>query len=106
MNIDDIKKGLECCLKPTVDYCVDCPYNNNGALNCDIDQMLKDALNLINELESEKKDCTDIANDYQEMSKFYNEEVEKNQQLNDRIAELKSENELLRNEKYDQTRAD
>ena len=104
MNIDKIKKGLECCLKPTVDYCVDCPYNNNnGALKCNIDKMHQDALNLINELESEnkrlKKDCTDIANDYQEMGKFYNEEAEKNQQLNDLIAELKSENELLRSKK-------
>ena len=55
MNIDNLKKGLECCLKPTVSYCVDCPYNNNGALDCDIDKMLKDALNLINELESENE---------------------------------------------------
>ena len=54
MNIDEIKKGLECCLKPTVSYCVDCPYNN-GALNCDIDKMLKDVLNLINELEKENE---------------------------------------------------
>ena len=53
MNIDDVKKGLECCLKPTISYCVDCPYNNNGVLNCDIDQMHQDALNLINELENE-----------------------------------------------------
>ena len=93
MNINDIKKGLECCLKPTVDYCVDCPYNNNGALECDIDKMHQDALNLINELESEnkrlKEDCADIANDYQEMSKFYNEEVEKNQQLNCRVRKRK-----------------
>ena len=55
MNIDDIKKGLECCLKPTVDYCVDCPYNNNIALECDIDKMHQDALNLINEQENQIK---------------------------------------------------
>ena len=55
MNIDDIKKGLECCLKPTVDYCVDCPYNNDGALECNIDQMHQDALNLINEQENQIK---------------------------------------------------
>ena len=53
MNIKDIKKGLECCLKPTVDYCVDCPYNNNKALECDIDKMHQDALNLINEQENQ-----------------------------------------------------
>ena len=90
MNIDDIKKGLECCLNPKLTCCNDCPYNNNGRLSCLESEMLKDALNLINELERLKKDCADIANDYQEMGKFYNEEAEKNQQLNDRIAELKS----------------
>lgn len=63
MNINDIKKGLECCLKPTVDYCVDCPYNNNGALKCDIDQMHQDALNLINELEKENKLLRSKSND-------------------------------------------
>ena len=105
MNIDDLKKTLECCLKPTLNYCVDCTYNNKEGLDCNIDELHQDALNLINELESEnkrlKKDCTDIANDYQEMGKFYNEEAEKNQQLNDRIAELKSENELLRSKRND-----
>ena len=106
MNIDEIKKGLECCLKPTINYCVDCPYDNKKLFDCDIDQMHQDALNLINELESEnkrlKKDCTDIANDYQEMGKFYNEEAEKNKQLKDRIVELERENELLRNLRNDQ----
>ncbi len=55
-----------------------------------------DILTLINELESEnerwQKDCADIANDYQEMGNFYYEEVKKNQQLKDRIAELEKEN--------------
>ena len=76
MNIDEIKKGLECCLKPTVSYCVDCPYNNNGALDCDIDKMLKDALNLINELESENKELrvvVDIANERTYRKKFIEE---------------------------------
>ena len=106
MNIDALKKSLECCLNPKLTCCNDCPYNNNGKLSCLESEMLKDALNLIKELESEnkrlKKDCADIANDYQEMGKFYNEEAEKNQQLNDRIAELKSENELLKNTKQEQ----
>lgn len=93
MNENDIKKALECCLKPTINSCVDCPYNNNGALKCNIDEMHKDALNLINKLE---KDCTDIANDYQEMGKFYNEEAEKNEQLKDKVTELESENKELR----------
>ena len=56
MNINDIKKGLECCLKPTVNYCVNCPYNNDKDwLDCNSDQMHQDALNLINELEKENE---------------------------------------------------
>ena len=61
---------------------------------------LEKILALINELENEnerlKKDCADIANDYQEMGKFYNEEAEKNQQLKDKVTELESENKELR----------
>ena len=53
MNIDKIKKGLECCSNPSIRSCIDCPYNNNDALDCNSDKMHKDALNLINELESE-----------------------------------------------------
>ena len=97
MNINDIKKGLECCSNPSIRSCVDCPYNNNIALECEMHQ---DALNLINELESEKerlkKDCADIANDYQEMGAFYYEESQKNQQLKDQITELENENERLK----------
>ena len=56
MNINDIKKGLECCLKPSINYCADCPYDNSKKyLDCDIDQMHQDALNLINELEKENE---------------------------------------------------
>ena len=59
-----------------------------------------DILTLINELESEnerlKKDCADIANDYQEMGGFYYEEAQKNQQLKDKVTELESENKELR----------
>ena len=61
---------------------------------------LEKILALINELESEnerlKKDCADIANDYQEMGGFYYEETQKNQQLKDKVAELESENKELR----------
>ena len=63
MNIDDIKKGLECCLKPTTNYCVDCPYDNKKLFDCDIDQMHQDALNLINELEKENKLLRSKSND-------------------------------------------
>ena len=61
---------------------------------------LEKILALINELESEnerlKKDCADIANDYQEMGGFYYEEAQKNQQLKDKVTELESENKELR----------
>ena len=61
---------------------------------------LEKILALINELESEnerlKKDCADIANDYQEMGGFYYEETQKNQQLKDKVTELESENKELR----------
>ena len=134
MNIDDIKKGLECCLKPTVDYCADCPYNNNGALDCDIDKMHQDVLNLINELESENKELrvvVDIANERTYRKKFtdewrkeYQKELDKQGnghiaghpdfdlvyklyfEQKDRIAELESENELLRSKNNVQARTD
>ena len=61
---------------------------------------LEKILALINKFESEnerlKKDCADIANDYQEMGCFYYEEAQKNQQLKDKVTELESENKELR----------
>lgn len=61
---------------------------------------LEKILALINELESDnerlKKDCADIANDYQEMGGFYYEEAQKNQQLKDKVTELEDENKELR----------
>ena len=76
MNIDDLKKALECCLNPKLTCCNDCPYNNNGRLSCLESEMLKDALNLINELESENKELrvvTDIANERTYRKKFTDE---------------------------------
>lgn len=58
MNIDEIKKGLECCSKPSIRSCIDCPYNNDNDkdwLDCNAEKMHKDALNLINELEKENE---------------------------------------------------
>lgn len=55
MTTDEIKRGLECCLNPELNCCNDCPYNNNGRLSCLESEMLKDALNLINEQENEIK---------------------------------------------------
>lgn len=53
MNIDDIKKGLECCSNPSINSCKDCPYNNNGEFSCCDGEMCKDALKLITEQEEE-----------------------------------------------------
>ena len=55
MNINDLKKALECCINPKLSCCSDCPYNINGKLSCLDSEMLKDALNLINELERENE---------------------------------------------------
>lgn len=53
MNIDDIKKGLECCSTPSINPCKDCPYNKNGDFSYCNDKILKDTLNLITEQEKE-----------------------------------------------------
>ena len=92
-KVKEIKKSLQQEIHLT-EY-VDGAYAENVSLD-----LLKDVLTLINELESEnerlKKDCADIANDYQEMGGFYYEEAQKNQQLKDKVTELESENKELR----------
>ncbi len=59
MNKDEIKKALECCSKPSINSCKDCPYANNGKFSCRDGVMFKDALDLIiqqeNEIEYRKK---------------------------------------------------
>ena len=132
MDTNSIKKALECCLNPKLTCCNDCPYNNNGRLSCLESEMLKDALNLINELKSENKklrNVINIANEREYRKKFtdewrkeYQKELDKQGnghiaghpdfdlvyklyfEQKDRIAELKSENELLRSKSNDQTR--
>lgn len=124
-QIKEIKKALECCLNPELNCCNDCPYNNNGRLSCLESEMLKDALNLINELESENKELrvvTDIANERTYRKKFtdewrkeYQKELDKQGnghiaghpdfdlvyklyfEQKDRIAELEKENALIKN---------
>lgn len=53
MNIDDIKKALDCCSNPSINPCKDCPYNKNGDFSYCNDKILKDTLNLITEQEKE-----------------------------------------------------
>lgn len=62
MTNKDIKKALECCSNPSINFCKNCPYNNNGEFSCCDDEMHKDALNLVTEQEKEinqlKTECT------------------------------------------------
>ena len=53
MTKDEIKKALECCSNPSINFCKDCPYNNKGEFSCCDGEMCKDALNLITEQEQE-----------------------------------------------------
>ena len=59
MSEDEIKKALECCSNPSINYCKDCPYANNGKFSCRDGVMFKDTLDLItnqeNEIEYRKK---------------------------------------------------
>lgn len=62
MNAKDIKKALECCSNQSINFCKNCPYNNNGEFSCCDGEMHKDALNLVTEQEKEinqlKTECT------------------------------------------------
>lgn len=53
MTKDEIKKALECCSNPSINFCKNCPYNNNGEFSCCDGEMCKDARNLITEQEKE-----------------------------------------------------
>ena len=53
MTKDEIKKALECCSNPSINFCKNCPYNNSGEFSCCDGEMCKDALNLITEQEQE-----------------------------------------------------
>ena len=53
MTKDEIKKALECCSNPSINFCKDWPYNNKGEFSCCDGEMCKDALNLIIEQEKE-----------------------------------------------------
>ena len=130
MNENDLKKTLECCFNPTLNYCVDCPYNTDKQwLDCNMDKLHQDALNLINELERENKELrvvTDVANEREYRKKFtdewrkeYQKELDKQGnghiagfpdfdlvyklyfEQKDRIAELEKENKLLRSKSND-----
>lgn len=82
-RVKEIKKALECCSIS----CADCPYDKGETTNpiC-INNLTKNALTLINELESENDTLhTNLC-----------EWRKENQQLKDRIAELEKENDSLK----------
>ena len=68
-KVKEIKKALECCMNPKLTCCNDCPYNNNGRLSCIESEMLKDALNLINEQENEIKRLRQEVRDTDKMAR-------------------------------------
>lgn len=55
---DEIKKGLECCLKNALDPCIGCPYERIGddEWKCGLNA---DALALIQQLEAERDAAVD-----------------------------------------------
>ncbi len=91
-KVKEIKKVLECCVKRDKVHCTDCIKSGetDAVLTCR--SLLKDALTLINELESENERIKNIG---------LNEDItvrewlQENQQLKDRIAELEQENDEL-----------
>ena len=68
MTKDEIKKALECCSNPSINFCKDCPYNNNGEFSCCDGEMCKDALNLITEQEHE---IEKLKNDYAKLQEQF-----------------------------------
>ena len=68
-KVKEIKKALECCMNPKLTCCNDCSYNNNGRLSCLESEMLKDALNLINEQENEIKRLRQEVRDTDKMAR-------------------------------------
>ena len=89
-KVKEIKKALECCIKiGNAEYTIreqanacleECPYGNRCK-----SEFAKDALDYINELESEKERLLEQRN------KTYNIWVKDTEKLKDRIAELEKE---------------
>ena len=62
--------------------------NEIGALKAEIERLTE-------ELEAKKKECREIADDYQEMGTFYYNETVKTAELKKQVDELEAENEEL-----------
>jgi chromosome segregation ATPase len=104
-KVKEIKKALECCStlmdknatsEEQDNACNNCPYQVNGRCSWVLD---KDALELINELESENEKLAKAGKRATEISKELSSVHKKiEEQLKDRIAELEKENACLTEE--------
>ena len=101
MNIDDIKKGLECCSNPILSSCNNCPYNNNGEFSCCDGEMCKDALNLITEQEKKIEQLTEERNRYAETLAKYQMASDKEIMAQRKRAKIDVLNELKTHGYYD-----
>lgn len=101
MNIDDIKKGLECCSNPRLSSCNNCPYNNNGEFSCRDGEMCKDALNLITEQEKKIEQLTEERNRYAETLAKYQMASDKEIMAQRKRAKIDVLNELKTHGYYD-----
>lgn len=117
MTNKEIKKALECCSNPSINFCKNCPYNNNGEFSCCDGEMHKDALNLVTEQEKEinqlKTECTllddELRNARQETINVLNElkaksyvndycrEVVEVEKIDELIAEVQNAEDKSRN---------
>ena len=92
MTKNEIKKALECCSNPSINFCKDCPYNNNGEFSCCDGEMCKDALNLITEQEQE---IEQLRTTLGQCNTELNSALESLKSQCREIGELKAENEEL-----------
>ena len=96
MNTEDIKKALECCSNPSLNFCKDCPYNNKGEFSCCDGEMCKDALNLITEQEEE---IEQLKGDYSKLQELFAQyQMTSDKEIKAQIKRLKTECTLLDDE--------
>lgn len=96
MTKDEIKKALECCSNPSINFCKNCPYNNNGEFSCCDGEMCKDALTLITEQEKKIEQLTEERNRYAETLAQY--QIASDKEIAAQVKQLKTECTLLDDE--------
>ena len=100
MTSEEIKKALECCSNPGINYCKDCPYNKNGYFSCCNGIMCKDTLDLVtkqeNEIEYRKKQYDNQIAENTRLHIEYDKAFEQLKAQQREIDVLKAENEKLK----------